>query len=57
MTDSDRYLDLPMATRKSKINTFKDLQDWLEEMTSNLYKIKEREEESKYKKEKMMKEL
>ena len=27
MMDSDRYLGLPMATRKSKINTFKDLQE------------------------------
>ena len=27
MTDSDRYLGLPMATRKSKVNTFQDLQE------------------------------
>ena len=27
MTDSDRYLGLPMATGKSKVNTFKDLQE------------------------------
>ena len=31
--------------------------DWLEEMTSKLYKVKEREEESKYRNEKMIKEL
>lgn len=27
MMDNDRYLGLPMATRKSKVNTFKDLQE------------------------------
>lgn len=27
MTDCDRYLRLPMANGKSKVNTFKDLQE------------------------------
>lgn len=27
MTDNDRYLGLPMATRKSQVNTFKYLQE------------------------------
>ena len=38
-TDSDRYLGLPMATEKSKVNTFKDLQ---EKITKHLMGSKEK---------------
>ena len=39
MTDSDRYLGLPMATGKSKVNTFKDLQ---EKITKHVIRSKEK---------------
>ena len=29
MTDCEKYLGLPMACGKSKVNTFKELQEWI----------------------------